>query len=131
MPDSWATFWAGVWQGLEGGWATNAQVSDRQNAAVQAFGVDPTTGALIAPQYSKTAVVSGYDPKNPGVFVAQQKAASDAFYNSQYQQDWNDLADKFAILPDLPALPDSTDFLKYVLIGVAVLVAFLVVKEII
>lgn len=131
MSDSSGTFWEGVWNGLMGGWATHAATTDRQNADVQAFGVNPNTGALIAPQYAKSSAAAGRDPSNPSAFVAQQKAASDAFYQSQYDQNWNDLADQFGILPDLNTLiPGSSDFSKYVLIGIAVLVLFIVVKEV-
>lgn len=127
MPESWSTFWDGVWNGLQGGWATNAQVTDRENAAVRAYGVDPSTGKLIAPQYAVAASLAGYDPTNPGAFVTSTKAQADEFYNTQYQQDWNDLSSQFGF--DLPGVPSgSTSGL--LVVALVLIVGFFLIKAV-
>ena len=58
-------------------------VDSLASAAVRAYGVDPVTGGLIAPQYSASAQAAGYDPSNPGAFVTRVENDAVNFYDKQ------------------------------------------------
>src|SRR6476660_792439 len=68
-------FWSNPIEGLKALFApANSLGADSLSAArVRAYGVDPSTGALIAPQYTAAAAAGGYNSSNPGAFIAAQE----------------------------------------------------------
>jgi hypothetical protein len=53
------------------------------SAQQRAYGVDPFTGDLIAPQYATAAANAGRDPANPQAFLDRVRTDTLNFYNRQ------------------------------------------------
>ena len=71
------------WLAFEG---TGTPADSIASANVRAYGVDPSTAKLIAPQYEARAVAAGYDPSNPSQFVTDKENEILGFYNQQLQK---------------------------------------------
>jgi hypothetical protein len=91
---------------------------------IRAYGVDPDTGALSAPQYAPIAELAGYDPTNPQAFIDMITAQT----NSQFDKQFADNLASMPLLPTVPGLPDLSDGTNWLVIGVIVVLAFLLIK---
>lgn len=98
-------------------------------AQIRSFGVDPNTGALIAPQYAASAELNGYDPTNPQAFIAMITAQTGNQFDKQLA---DNLASSqlFPSLPDLPGLPSLGDPSNWLAIGLIVVLAFLLIEAV-
>lgn len=89
---------AGAVTGAPSGLAGNGLEDSASSARERAYGVDPATGKLIAPQYFGVATAAGYDPNNPGAFKNLIDAQVTAEYNADNQK----------FLAQLPLFPSVT-----------------------
>lgn len=61
-------------------------VDSISSGAVRAYGVDPVTGGLIAPQYQGAATAAGWDSNDPMGFVNRVSQDAVSYYNRQLSQ---------------------------------------------
>lgn len=100
------------------------------NQQVRAYGVDPATGKLTAPQYGPSASAAGYDPADPWAFIMDQQAKVAAQFAVDDARNYADLTRSGTglALPDLSNLSTSGGLLFFGLVLVIVFLVFKAVK---
>lgn len=131
MDNAATTFFAHPLESLKAIFApANSIGADSLSAArVRAYGVDPSTGALIAPQYAAAAAAGGFDASNPGGFITTQENQ----VTSEFLSDRAAFTAEIPLLPsipNLPGLPDLSTPSGFVAIVVVLAMAFFLIKAV-
>lgn len=92
----------------------------------RAYGVDPNTGALIAPQYGPAAMASGYSANDPQGFMSQITAQVQGQYNADYQSSY----DAQHLFPDFSGSPKVSGFSDVLVIGLVLVLGYFLIQAV-
>jgi hypothetical protein len=96
------------------------------SAQIRAYGVNPSTGGLIAPQYGPSATASGYSASDPQGFMAMITDQVQGQYNADYQSSY----DAQSLFPSvsLPGIGEISG--GWIVLVIVVVLAFFLLKAV-